>query len=246
MTDFYPWLISMGAIAVVLWLGLVEPKPELPKSPFLHTDAGIFSLVVGFIGARLGFVLSHLHYFSLHTQEILMYWNGGLSWVGGAIGALLGLGLFAAIKKQSFWLILDSMAIPATILSFCAWFGCLMDGCAYGEQANFGYLTPLSPDNLGIQLHRWPVQGSGAILALGFLLLLNRIRPTNLPPGVLGTLSLLMISGSNLLLAFFRGDQVPILNGFRSDGVTSAILVILSLVTLALRFRETNEPETTN
>jgi phosphatidylglycerol:prolipoprotein diacylglycerol transferase len=246
MTDYYPWLLSMGAVATVLWLGLVEPKPKQPKSPYLHTDAGIVSLVVGFIGARLGFVLSHLHYFSLHTEEILMFWNGGLSWVGGAIGALLGVGLFAAIKRESFWILMDSMAIPASILSFCAWFGCLMDGCAYGEQANFGFLTPLAPDNLGLQLNRWPVQGSGAIFALGFLLLLNRIRLINLTPGALGSLSLLLISGSSLLLAFFRGDQVPILNGFRSDGVASASLLILSLITLVLRFRETNEPGTVN
>jgi len=148
------------------------------------------------------------------------------------------LGIYAAIRRKSFWLLADIVALPAVFFAFSAWFGCLLDGCAFGKQADFGFLTPQTSDNLDQQLHRWPVQSSGAILALGTLLILNTLRSKNLPPGTLGTLCLTLISGSNLLLSFFRGDQVPILNGLRSDGLASAFLMILGLITFALRFKK--------
>jgi len=245
MTDVYPWLVTLGALAGLLWLGLVDPELQQSKnsiSPISRIDAGLASLVAGFLGARLGFVLMHLNYFSIHTDEIMKFWNGGLSWVGGTVGALIGLGVYAAIKNKSFWLLADIVAPPAVLFAFTAWFGCLLDGCAYGKQADFDFLTPLTPDSLGQHLHRWPVQGSGAILALGTLLILNKLRSNNLPPGTLGTLSLTLISGSNLLLSFFRGDQVPILNGLRSDGLASAVLMILGLITFTIRFKKWDQP----
>jgi len=84
MTDAYPWLVTLGAIASLLWLGLVKPEPKrskTPTSPISRIDTGLVTLVAGFLGARLGFVLMHMHYFSIHTDEIMKYWNGGLSWV---------------------------------------------------------------------------------------------------------------------------------------------------------------------
>lgn len=244
MSDAYPWLVTLGALASLLWLGLVEESPKQFKTlfqPISRIDAGLSTLVGGFLGARLAFVLMHMHYFSSHPNEIMNYWNGGLSWAGGAIGALLGLGIYAALTKKPFWLLADFLALPAALFAFSAWFGCLLDGCAYGEQANFGFLTPLTPNNLGIQLTRWPVQGSGAILALGTFLFLNKFRLNNPPAGMLATLSLTLISGSNLLLSFFRGDQVPAIHGFRSDALASAVLMILGLLALAMRARKWNQ-----
>ena len=169
MADSYPWLLAMGSIASIIWLGYIESRREGVESslsPILITDAGLICLASGLIGARLGFVLIHARFFSVHTEGILKFWDGGFNWIGGAIGALISLGIYAATKKQSFWQLLDTLAIPAVIMTFSAWFGCLLDGCAFGKQAFYGLFTPLSPNNLGEQLHRWPVQGSGALLAL--------------------------------------------------------------------------------
>jgi phosphatidylglycerol:prolipoprotein diacylglycerol transferase len=246
MTDAYPWLITLGAIASLLWLGFVNgvstrKRPSLSANTRL--DTGLVSLGFGFLGARLGFILLHLHYFSMHANEIMKFWDGGLSWVGGAVGAILGLGIFALIKRYSFWQLFDSLALPAVILAFCAWFGCLLDGCAFGKPADFGLLTPLSPDNFGEQLRRWPVQSCGAILSLGSWFILNRLRFKDLYLGTLGTLSLTMISGINLILSFFRGDLVPILNGLRSDGIASAVLLVFGLIAFALRLKKKNHLE---
>jgi phosphatidylglycerol:prolipoprotein diacylglycerol transferase len=214
MTDSYPWIMTLGAITSLFWLGLVESPSKQSKqlsSPISRIDSGLVALVLGLIGARLIFVLMYWHYFTFHVDEILQFWNGGLSWVGGAIGALIALGIFAAIKGQSFWELIDILALPATIIGFCAWFGCLMDACSYGKEATLGLITPLAPDNLGEKLNRWPVQGSGAILTLGILLLISRMRASKLPSGLLGCLSLALISATNFLLSFFRGDQAGLM-----------------------------------
>lgn len=237
MSDAYPWLFTLGALASLLWLGFVEPGSKTIYSTSTRIDAGLFGLIAGLLGARLGYVLIHLPYYATHRNEVLEIWNGGLSWAGGAIGVLLSLGVYSAVKKLSYWALLDLFALPALLFTASVWFGCLLDGCAFGKSASFGFFTPLSPDNLGDHLHRWPVQGSGAIMALISVAIVYRLQGVQLESGILGMISLVLISGCSFLLAFFRGDQVPILNGLRSDAIASAFLLGISLTTLALRFK---------
>jgi phosphatidylglycerol:prolipoprotein diacylglycerol transferase len=237
MSYAYPWLFTFGVIAGLLWLGFVEPAARRHKTsipPVSRIDAGLSALVVGLLGARLGFVSFQSHFFSIHPEEIFKFWNGGLSWAGGVAGALLGLGLYAAVSRNPFWVLADTLALSGTFLAFTAWFGCLIDGCAYGKQANFGLLTPPSSDIFGTKSSRWPVQSMGAIVDLGILAILFHLRRKKMPEGSLACLSISFLSASHFLLAFLRGDQVPVIHGYRADAIVSLALMCLGLIVFTI------------
>lgn len=244
MSDIYPWFLSLGSLAGLLWLGLVDPIPQPPKpslSPIARLDAGLSALILGLLGARIGYVLTHIAYYSHYPREILFFWKGGLTWVGGAIGAIIGLGLFAVFSRNPFWRLADILAFPVTFLAFALWFGCMLDACAYGKPADLGFLTPALEDPFGAKVKRWPVQSMGAILSLGILALLNRLQTHKFSEGVIASLSLSMIAASNFLLAFFRGDHGPLFAGIRLDAIGSAALFFLASLSLLYCMKRENK-----
>ena len=241
MSNIYPWLFSLGALASFLWLAWADPIPRKSQSSLpaiARIDAGLTAFIVGLLGARMGYVLMQFHFYSLYPEEILQFWNGGLTWSGGAVGAILGLGIYSIFSRYPFWRLADTLAMPAVLFSFALWFGCMLDGCTYGKPSNFVSLTPVLQDSMGIRLHRWPTQSAGAIFSLGILAFLERARLQKPSEGVIASLGVSLISAVNFLLAFFRGDSVPIFYGIRSDALASLTLFILGFLSSIYCFRK--------
>ena len=238
MSGSYPIIFSLGALAALLWLILAEPERPA-RQPIAHAlrnlDIGICAIPAGLIGARAAYVAAYWTTFGDEPLSVFHFWDGGLYWGGGAIGALLMAGAIAKINHDSFWQIIDRLALPAIVLAFSSWFACLLDHCAYGSIADHGFLTPPAADVFGLQAPRWPVQSIGAIFSLLSLMLLNALRKRLPRDGSLGSTALVLISLGNLLLTFLRGDPVPVWGQLRMDGAGSAILLTLALAAFILR-----------
>jgi phosphatidylglycerol:prolipoprotein diacylglycerol transferase len=226
--NLYPIVLAGGATACLLWLGLSN-TPKFSIQPNHRLDAGLAALALGIVGARLAFVLTHLAYYTKRPVESLWFWQGGLSWVGAAIGSLVGIGIYAFFAKLRFLELVDTMAIPAAILSISGWFGCLLDGCAYGMKADS---FPLAPDLLGNLAARWPTQAIGTILSLLILLVIWLQLERNAPPGRLGMLAMVLISGVNFILSFVRADPIAFVWGIRLDILASGAVFVLSTLGL--------------
>ncbi len=242
MTSFFPVLFSLGVLAGLLWLALFEPfgkvreaeVPSVQLSSAVLINAGLAALTGGILISRAVFVTAHWSHYSQHFQEIWWFWQGGLSWIGGVIGALAGLELYAWRAKRPFWAMADRLAMPAAIISLAGWIGCLLDGCAYGRSANAGWLTPPSPDILGNMAARWPTQSLGALSSLGIFGLLVMLRD-RFRPGGLACLSIALISTVSLSLSFARADPTGLLGGMRYDTIGALAVLLPALAGFGLR-----------
>jgi prolipoprotein diacylglyceryltransferase len=194
-------------------------------------DAGLWSLALGLLGARLAFAAAHWGYYAGRPTEILWFGQGGSSWFGGAMGSIIGLGVYRIISHRSFWELADAIALPAVILSIAVWVGCLMDGCGYGVRAEAGTLGWPTPDLLGSLATRWPTQTVAAVSNLALLLTLVRLGRSCLQPGLLSCLACAGLSATLLGVSFVRADPVPLWAGVRQDTIGAAILLAASLVT---------------
>lgn len=239
MINAFAVAIMLATLAGLVWLGQSDEwgvgrrSPGIRLTPVERIDGALLSLGAGLLGARSAFVLTHLGYYGDRPWESLWFWQGGLSWIGGAIGATAGLALYARARGTPFLPLADSLAPPLALFSVAGWIGCLVDGCAYGRRASFGLLTPPLPDLLGTLAPRWPTQTAGALLGIALLVVLFVIPRRNLRPGVMACLAVAILSGGSLALEFLRADPAPILAGLRLEALGAGAFLALGAFGMA-------------
>ena len=117
------------AYIIGIMLGWVYCKKKLIKDPHILSlfDDFITYLIIGVIlGGRLGYALFYnLKYYLENPFEILMVWNGGMSFHGGLIGVIVASQLFSKKHKVNKFIFLDLVALSAPI------------GIFFGRVANF-------------------------------------------------------------------------------------------------------------
>ena len=117
------------AYIIGIILGWIYCKKRLIKDQYILSlfDDFITYLVIGIIlGGRLGYALFYnLKYYLENPFEILMIWNGGMSFHGGLIGVIVASHLFSSKHKINQFIFLDLVALSAPI------------GIFFGRIANF-------------------------------------------------------------------------------------------------------------
>jgi phosphatidylglycerol:prolipoprotein diacylglycerol transferase len=117
------------AYIIGITLGWIYCKKELIKDRRVLDlfDDFITYLIIGVIlGGRLGYVLFYnLKYYLENPIEILMVWNGGMSFHGGLIGVIVASQLFSNKHKVKQFIFLDLVSMSAPI------------GIFFGRIANF-------------------------------------------------------------------------------------------------------------
>jgi phosphatidylglycerol:prolipoprotein diacylglycerol transferase len=244
--DSYPLILVVGLTLGLGWLVWYQVSTSTQQSQDRgvlsqseRLDLGLSAALGGVLGARLGHVASMFSYYLVPPRLILMFWEGGLSWVGAALGALAGLWAYTARNGKPFWRAADALAVPAMWVSLAGWIGCQLNRCAYGRVASGSPLALPMPDLMGSIEPRWPTQAAGGLLSLVGLILLLRLLPASLPPGILAATSLSWISLIAFFTGWFRGDPVPVVGDLRLDGLAAGVMLVLSTGILAYRWKVT-------
>ncbi len=105
-------------IAFGFLLGLLYTKKRVKQfgTTFdLVTDAILFAVPLAIICARIYYVAFQWEQYKDNPISVLYIWQGGIAIYGGVIGAILGLLLFAKVKKQKLTPYLDIMALGLLI-----------------------------------------------------------------------------------------------------------------------------------
>ena len=84
---WYGLMIALGFVAATYFASKLAKRWNLDSEKFVN--AALLGFVGGILGARLYFVAVSWSYFSVHPEEILMTWKGGMSIHGGIIGGVL-------------------------------------------------------------------------------------------------------------------------------------------------------------
>lgn len=233
----YSVLLNLGLALGLGWLYAAAPVEK--KNRWL--DIGIAAIAGGLVGARLVYVLVNGAYYATNVAEALMIWRGGLSWVGAALGALLGAGGWARRLREPLLPVLDAAALPLVLLSALTWGGCLAAGCAYGAEVAPGQLpawfVSTAPDLYGLQAPRWPTQALGVGWGVFSLLVIFSLRRRRWPEGALGLYALGLVALGAFFLGFVRGDPVPLVSGFRLDVFGSAVVLVAVALAWMLRLQ---------
>ena len=195
-------------------LGWMYCKKKLIKDKHILDlfDDFITYLIIGVIlGGRLGYALFYnLKYYLENPLEILMVWNGGMSFHGGLIGVIIASKLFSSKHMVDQFVFLDLVALSAPI------------GIFFGRIANFinseliGRATDLPwsvqfilIDNIKrhpSQLYEAFFEGIILFLILRYFFRKNYLQK----PGTISSLFLIFYSLFRFLIEFFRSPDPQI------------------------------------
>ena len=190
-------------------------------------DDLITYLIIGIIvGGRLGYVLFYnLEYYLENFSEILMIWNGGMSFHGAVIGILISSYLFAKKNKLDHFIFLDLVSMVAPIGIFLGRISNFINSELYGRQTDFIWSVKfIKIDNLS----RHPSQIYEAFFeGLILFILLNFIFKNYLKKvGAISSLFLIYYSIFRFVIEFTREPDIQI--GYLILGLTMGQIVSIA------------------
>ncbi len=69
-------MATLGFGTVILYFLTSAKEEHLPRDLTLNLVIGI--ILFALMGARIFYILIHLHYYTLHPGEIIQLWKGGM------------------------------------------------------------------------------------------------------------------------------------------------------------------------
>ncbi|MBE5746175.1 MAG: prolipoprotein diacylglyceryl transferase [Clostridiales bacterium] len=229
---FYGLLMAVAfLLAFFIVRTLFKKKGEL--NPDITFDLLLIIFPLSIIGARLYYVIFSGRAWSF--VEVLSVWDGGLAIYGGIIGGLLGVVIYALIKKINIFKLTDTIA-PALILGQAIGrIGCYFSGCCYGLEVTNPDLMwfPLSTNIDGVwHLSTYFYESFWSIL--GFILLIivyNKNKQNGLTTG----LYLSFYGLGRFLIEGLRGDSLYI-GALKVSQVLSLILIFVGIFIVVYSF----------
>ncbi len=228
-----------------LIFGWIYCKKILIKSTTLHKffEDYISYLIFGIIiGGRLGYVFFYnFQYFLTNPIEILMIWNGGMSFHGALIGIVFSSYLFSKKNDQDILTFLDLVSITAPVGIFLGRIANFINGELVGKVtgSNWGVIFPGYDEKLRHPSQLYEAFLEGVIL---FILMNIFFFKKNYKTGTCSFMFLIIYGFFRILSEFFREPdlQIGYLFGNISMGMLlSAIMVLIGFIIYLKRNDET-------
>ncbi len=234
------------ATAIGLWRVYHASPGDRAQSSLI---GALLTVLGALVGARVGYVLAHPLYYSLHPEQAAQFWRGGLNAFGALAGAVFFTLLAAAILRTRLLPTLDAASLMLLPMGTLIWLGLWYEGVAYGSALAPGALFAFStPDETGMLSNRFPLQFTAAISLL-FLISLIEFLTTKNRAGFRFALIGLGFSAHTLIFSMLRADPVFPTRGIRSDAFFSLLfavifaMMLLILLLTSTRKRDKMKPE---
>ena len=231
------WYSLAYIIGIVL--GWAYCKKRLIRDQHILSlfDDFITYLIIGVIlGGRLGYALFYnLKYYLENPFEILMVWNGGMSFHGGLIGVIIASQLFSSKHKINQFIFLDLVALSAPIGIFFGRIANFINSELYGRATDLPWSVQfILIDNIKrhpSQLYEAFLEGIILFLLLRYFFKKNYLQN----PGGISALFLIFYSLFRFFAEFFRSPDPQI--GYLIFNLTLGQLIsVIFLVTGTLLF----------
>jgi phosphatidylglycerol:prolipoprotein diacylglycerol transferase len=220
-------IILAYGVAKVMVKGTVYEK-HMPNFTF-------YALIGAIIGARFWHVfIFQWPYYSQNPEQILMFWHGGVSILGGIVGGAIVMIFYTYKHKLSFFELADYLA-PALILGQgIGRIACLLAGDVFGSPTggNFGIIFPEGTNAYSYYGSQplwpavvWESQGDFVIFAILFIL-----SGRKLPKGWLFLAYVVMYFMQRFMLEFLRGDSPDYLFNLTAGQWTSFWVIIAAII----------------
>lgn len=225
----YGLFVASGFFVAILLASNQARKEGVDQQQIL--DLCFYILVSSIVGARVLYVIVEYKYFMDRPLDILKFWNGGLVFYGGLIGAVSVSIYYLKKNNLPLWKVADIMAPSVAIGQSIGRWGCFFAGCCYGVRTDVPwaivFTDPRSLAPLNVPLHPTQIYDSlNTLLIYLFLVWLRKRKSFN---GQVFWVYGILYSIGRFIVEIYRGDD----RGYAVSGILSTSQFI-GIFTLAL------------
>ena len=219
----YGALVAIGIFLAVFFLQ--RHAKAILVSPETMVDLAIATVVSGFIGARIFYIIQFWDYFANAPFDMIKFWQGGLVLYGGLIGGILGFLTFVKLKRLPFLDLLDLFVPAMALAQGFGRIGCFFNGCCFGKPSDLPWAVsfPL----LDHAVH--PVQLYEAFFCFALAFFLFLLWNKKLKTGVIATAYFIIYPAGRFVLEFFRGDNAAVFGNLTVPQWTSLLIMCVTL-----------------
>ena len=240
------WYGIIMAVAIILAVSMAifeGRKRQIESDDFM--DLLLWAVPLGYVGARIYYVIFEWHYYSQHLDEIIAIWNGGIAIYGGLLAGLAVLLVFCYKRMLPPFLMLDIITPGVMAAQILGRWGNFINQEAHGGPTTLAFLQSLHlPDFIINQMKIGGVYYQPTFLYESFfnligllIILLLRHRKYLFKQGEIFMLYLAWYSVVRFFVEGMRTDSLYLLESIRVSQMLSVILLIVVIVLFIYRRR---------
>jgi phosphatidylglycerol:prolipoprotein diacylglycerol transferase len=127
----YGLMMVIGFLAAVSLIRYLSR--DITPNPQYITNAALYSLIAGVVGARVFYVVHHADQFQERLVSVFAIWQGGLELLGGVVLAITVIFFYLCYHKLPIRRYLDILAIGLMLALVFGRIGCFLNGCCFGK-----------------------------------------------------------------------------------------------------------------
>ncbi len=256
--------IRISTYGVLVALGLLVGyfvSMKLAKREGIPSDKVemlfIYAVVAGLVGSRIAFVVEHPEDIESFV-DLIALWEGGVSFLGGLAGGILG--VLVAVKRYSLplWKVADVAAPSLALAHSIGRLGCTAAGCCYGRPVpsaedvsvgihfteDFPFFYIVFPQGAvapqGIPLYPTQIMEAVGNFII-FLILLFLFRRKRFD-GEVFAFYMFLYGAERFALEFYRGVTPPIPGLGLTWNQVATLLMIIAAIVLYFVLRKVPSP----
>lgn len=223
----YGFMIALGILCCVAMASYRAKKYHM--NPDAVLDIAIYGVIVGFLGAKLMYVIVEFPRFIKDPMSILG--SEGFVVYGGIIAGVLAAVVYCRIKKLKFMEYFDLCAPSIALAQGFGRIGCFLAGCCYGRQTDsfLGVVFPegsLAPSGVKLLPTQLFSSAGDFVIALILILYYKKKKRT----GDVGALYMLLYGVGRFLIEILRNDSRGAVGAFSTSQFISIFIVLGSFV----------------
>lgn len=240
---WYGLLIVLGILAAFFVALYLAKRKQVDVNHFYNLF--FYFIIFGLIGGRVAHVLVEWCYYKNHLADVYKIWQGGLAFYGVLIGCLLSLIIYCRIKKLSFWLLADILAVAAPLAQAIGRWGNYFNQEIVGKPTNLPWGLPidLGKRPAGYETYQYfhPLflYESIADIIIFMALLFIVSKKKSLKAGEMTLTYFILYSVARFFFDFLRAETVKI-GPLVWTQWFSVMLIVVSLAILIWRRRSVN------
>lgn len=233
---YYGIIYALGFIIAYFMISYLAKKGRLKITKDDVADLIFYLLIGTVIGARIFYVVFYdPSYFISDPLTIFAIWQGGLSFHGGLVGAIIACFLFCRKKKISFYEIADIAVIPLALGLFLGRIANFINGELVGRITNIPWCVKFQNyDGCRHPSQLYEAVKNMLIFAALWFIYDLKTKGRKLPSGFLFWLFIISYSVLRFFIEFFRMPDEQL--GFIAFGLTMGQILNIAMFLIGAFF----------